>query len=35
VGRALRSLAAAHIIEIDRHRIVVLDPDRLAEEAEV
>jgi CRP-like cAMP-binding protein len=35
VGRALRSLAAAHIIEIDRHRIVVLDPDRLAEEAEI
>jgi CRP/FNR family cyclic AMP-dependent transcriptional regulator len=35
VGRALRSLAAAGVIEFDRHRIVVLDPHRLAEEAEV
>lgn len=34
VGRALRSLAADGIIEFDRHRIVILDPDRLAEEAE-
>jgi CRP-like cAMP-binding protein len=33
VGRSLRSLAADGIIEFDRHRIVVLDPDRLAEEA--
>lgn len=35
VGRSLRSLAAAGIIEIDRHRIIVLDPDRLAEEADI
>jgi CRP/FNR family transcriptional regulator len=34
VGRALRSLAADGIIEFDRHRIVILDPDRLVEEAE-
>lgn len=34
VGRALRGLAADGIIEFDRHRIVILDPDRLAEEAE-
>ncbi len=34
VGRSLRSLAADGIIEFDRHRIVILDPDRLAEEAE-
>ncbi|NJN82440.1 MAG: Crp/Fnr family transcriptional regulator [Caldilineaceae bacterium] len=35
VGRSLRSLAAAGIIEFDRHRIVILDEERLAEEAEV
>ena len=35
VGRALRGLAADGIIEFDRHRIVVLEPDRLAAEAEV
>ena len=33
VGRALRGLAADGIIEFDRHRIVILDPDRLADEA--
>lgn len=35
VGRALRSLAAAGIIEIDHHRIVIHDSGRLAEESEV
>ena len=35
VGRALRSLAAEGVIEFDRHRIVILDPERLAQEAEV
>ena len=35
VGRALRDLAADRIIEFDRHRIVILEPDRLAEEADV
>jgi CRP/FNR family transcriptional regulator len=35
VGRALRDLAADGIIEFDRHRIVILEPDRLAEEAGV
>jgi CRP-like cAMP-binding protein len=35
VGRTLRSMAAAGILEFDRHRIVILDPERLAEEAEV
>lgn len=35
VGRALRSLAAAGIIEFDRHRIVILDVERLREEVEV
>ena len=35
VGRALRSLATAGIIEINRHNIVILDRDRLAEEAEM
>lgn len=35
VGRSLRSLAADGIIEFDRHRIVVLDEERLAEEADV
>lgn len=34
VGRALRSLANSGIIEFDRHRIVILDVDKLAEEAE-
>ncbi|MCO6451813.1 MAG: Crp/Fnr family transcriptional regulator [Caldilineales bacterium] len=34
VGRALRALASDGIIEFDRHRIVVVDPERLAEEAE-
>lgn len=33
VGRALRSLAAEGIIEFDRHRIMVLDEERLAEVA--
>ena len=35
VGRALRSLASAGIIEINRHNLVILDRDRLAEEAEI
>lgn len=35
VGRTLRSMAAAGILEFDRHRIVILDVDKLAEEAEV
>jgi CRP/FNR family cyclic AMP-dependent transcriptional regulator len=35
VGRALRSLVASGIIEFDRHRIVILDTERLAEEAEL
>lgn len=35
VGRALRSLSADKIIEFDRHRIVVLDGERLRKEAEV
>ena len=35
VGRSLRSLAADGIIEFDRHRILILDADRLAEEADV
>ncbi len=35
VGRALRNLANDGIIEFDRHRIVILDPDRLAAAAEV
>lgn len=34
VGRALRSLAADGIIAFDRHRIVILDPERLAAEAD-
>jgi len=33
VGRALRSLAAEGAIEFDRHRIVILDAERLTEEA--
>lgn len=35
VGRTMRSMAAEGILEFDRHRIVILDPDRLAQEAEV
>ena len=35
VGRALRTLASDGIIEFDRHRIVVLDVERLRREAEV
>lgn len=35
VGRALRSLAAAGVLEFDRHQIVILDSERLAEEAEI
>ena len=35
VGRALRSLAADGIIEFDRHQIVILDIDRLTEEADI
>ena len=35
VGRALRGLAADGIIEFNRHRIVILDADRLAQEADV
>ena len=35
VGRTLRSMALDGIIQFDRHRIVILDPQRLAEEAEV
>lgn len=35
VGRALRGLANDGIIRFDRHRIVVLDAERLAQEAEV
>lgn len=35
VGRALNSLAAAEIIKIERHRIVILDVERLTEEAAV
>lgn len=35
VGRALRSLAAEGVIEFDRHRIAILDPERLAAEADL
>lgn len=35
VGRALRNLHQAGIIEAERQRIVILDPERLAEEAEI
>ncbi len=35
VGRSLRGLAADGVIEFDRHRIVILDADRLSEEADV
>lgn len=34
IGRGLSSLAAAEIIKIDRHRIIILDRERLAVEAE-
>ncbi len=34
VGRALRGLAADGLIEFDRHRIVILDPVGLQQEAE-
>lgn len=33
VGRAMRSLAASGLIEFDRHRIVILDPEGLEQEA--
>ncbi len=35
VGRTLRGLANDGLIEFDRHRIVILNPQRLAEEAEI
>lgn len=35
VGRALRSLVASGIVEFDRHRLVIVDAERLAEEAEI
>jgi CRP/FNR family transcriptional regulator, cyclic AMP receptor protein len=35
VGRALRSLVISEIIAFERHRLVILDPERLAEEAEL
>lgn len=35
VGRTLRGLAADGIIQFDRHRIVIIDPERLAQEAEI
>ncbi len=35
VGRALRNLVANGIIEFDRHRLLILDIERLAEEAEL
>ncbi|MEZ4869982.1 MAG: Crp/Fnr family transcriptional regulator [Caldilineaceae bacterium] len=35
VGRALRALSAAGIIQFERHQIVILDVARLAEEAEL
>ena len=35
IGRALRGLAAAGIIELDRHRVIILDQQRLEEESEV
>lgn len=35
VGRTLRGLAADGIILFDRHRIVIIDPERLAQEAEI
>lgn len=34
IGRALHSLAAADIIKIERHQIIILDVERLAIEAE-
>lgn len=33
IGRGLQSLSAAGIIKIDRHRITILDAEKLAEEA--
>ncbi len=33
VGRALRDMAADGILRFDRHRIVILDPERLVKEA--
>lgn len=35
VGRALRSLVSSGLIELDRHQIIILDAERLAEEAEI
>ncbi len=35
VGRTLRGLANDGLIEFDRHRIVILDAQRLADEAEI
>ena len=35
VGRALRSLSNEGVIEFDRHRIVILDAEKLRKEAEV
>ena len=35
VGRALRSMTDDGIVAFDRHHIVILDPDRLAREAEI
>jgi CRP/FNR family transcriptional regulator, cyclic AMP receptor protein len=35
VGRTLRSMANDGLIQFDRHRIVILDAQRLAEEAEI
>lgn len=35
IGRGLNSLAAANIIKIERHQIVILDSERLAAEAAV
>jgi CRP/FNR family transcriptional regulator len=34
VGRALRTLTTQGIIKFDRHRIIILDQERLAEAAE-
>ncbi|MEZ4676369.1 MAG: Crp/Fnr family transcriptional regulator [Caldilineaceae bacterium] len=35
IGRALNSLTAAEIIQVERHQIIILDMERLASEAEV
>jgi len=35
VGRALRSLVVSEIIAFERHRLVILDSERLAEEADL